>query len=465
MTTTYRRLNIRELYITDKFVEGSISKSITHPIHIDNSESSGYHWNRDEVEPYYHFPVILNPDNTLWSDGNLYLLSLISSIEPIDNKTLRLIANDLVIFKRTLNSYNIDYRIFPSRPISRPTYFFRSILSRQIKEETCAPSTAARRMRNVIGFYIWMLNQHHFKPSHELWKEKLVSYAYIDDYGFRHTKQRLSYDIAIKVPKNNPSLTGKIRDGGVLTPIESDIQKTLISSLFEIANPEMIFIFLLALVTGARIQTLLTLPPVNFSEVIDDGRKKVAIPVGRGKGADTKKDKRLAIYVPTWLYKKIQTYLCSQRYTERKNEYLLTSGASSEGYVFLNRNGSPYYMRKRDKSRKHYKNVPEGQGVRSFLAQQLIPEIQKKHKDFKFRFHDLRATFGMNLVEQKWKEFEYRPEALNLILDIVREALGHTNVKTTLEYLNARRYQQLIYQTQSDFETYLENRMESTDFE
>lgn len=78
----------------------------------------------------------------------------------------------------------------------------------------------------------------------------------------------------------------------------------------------------------------------------------------------------------------------------------------------------------------------EGEAVRSYLKVVLLPEICLINPQFQsFKFHDLRASFGMNLLES---QLQHLPEGYNHMtaVEYVQTRMGHSNISTTLQYLN-----------------------------
>jgi integrase len=84
----------------------------------------------------------------------------------------------------------------------------------------------------------------------------------------------------------------------------------------------------------------------------------------------------------------------------------------------------------------------------------LLPHIRRENPAFPdFGFHDLRATFGMNLLEtllgyiDEKNEKERSKGGKDFIgsmwaLEQVQERMGHADMKTTMQYLNYRRNKQ-----------------------
>ena len=103
---------------------------------------------------------------------------------------------------------------------------------------------------------------------------------------------------------------------------------------------------------------------------------------------------------------------------------------------------------------KDLKFHPEGNAVTQFILQQLKPELKRLGHSFSIHYHDLRATFGMNLLEEKLACLENSSDLFNVLMH-VRDRMGHNNIHTTENYLNYRKKYHLAVNTQSEFEKYI----------
>ncbi|MGP5360083.1 hypothetical protein ACTXL1_04610, partial [Psychrobacter celer] len=117
---------------------------------------------------------------------------------------------------------------------------------------------------------------------------------------------------------------------------------------------------------------------------------------------------------------------------------------TDDNYVFLTRTGNPYLTAEReiiDRNRNNPKPVwnteapvmvpKNGQSLRNELKK-FISKVQKFEPSLQnFSFHDLRATYGMNIVRNlRAKEY---PDSK--IFDHVRQRLNHRSLTTTEAYL------------------------------
>jgi integrase len=261
-------------------------------------------------------------------------------------------------------------------------------------------------MSVVIRFYRWLVDEQVFTPSHSPWKEGERYVQVTDRYGARSHKRVITTDLSITVPRQDDPFDGHIDDGGKLRPLSANEQEWLLDSLLSLGNTEITLIHLFALVTGARVQTILTF---KVKDVLDNRKipssGPVRIAVGPGTGIDTKKGKRLVLHMPVWFYEALQTYAKSERAARRRQR--AEGGDTDQQYLFLTKGAVPYYLNSQDDGGSRMatlRHKKRGQGVRQYIRDYLIPMIRDGHSaSFHYRFHDLRATFGMNLLDKLLK--------------------------------------------------------------
>ncbi|MGR6781807.1 tyrosine-type recombinase/integrase [Moritella viscosa] len=411
------------------------------------------------VSSYNYFPIILNHDDKPWELANLYLLEKLESVNIPNYKTLESIANDLVMFKRYIDNYDIDYLSFPKRKLRRPTYSYRAFLHEKMVSGEFAVNTVQRKMNSVIGFYRWLNNQpdHHFE--YPMWNESDSYISFYDNSGFSITTAVKKTDLSVDIPKVNNDFEHYIQDGGKLKPLSIQQQESLISVLFKIGNIEMLFSFLIALCTGARLQTVFTLRIGNFEFDADDD-SPLFILTGMGTLVDSKYNKQTPLIIPPWLSQQIKRYIHSERAEKRRCVSVHYRDNLDSQYVFLTKSGRPYYLSKHDPLISNYRNPARGDAIRPFIRDAIIPELNKLGHSFNFKFHDLRATFCLNLIEQKLEDLDNGLITRIDLLMLVRERMGHSRLSTTETYLNFRSSYKLLMETQGRFEAYLKEMLD-----
>ena len=220
--------------------------------------------------------------------------------------------------------------------------------------------------------------------------------------------------------------------------------------------PEMLLAFILAITTGARMQTVFTLRANSFLSPLRPSEKFKLVTVGGTSLVNSKKDVEYVLVIPKWLHRKVRQYLKSERYRRRVGKNVDQKIDAETQYVFLSKFGNPYYVAKQDTLGRSYKNPPRGNSVRQFIRSALLPKLS-----FDFTFHDLRATFGVNLVSSMFDGVkgglaisESNTEFLR-ILEFARSRMGHKDSHTTMKYMRFRSNQSVYLDLQNDYENFL----------
>jgi len=439
---------------------------------VESRDAAGNPITRKEDEPYgtrpllnsdtlayVHFPSLLLADGSPWRHGNLYLLSKISESDNrtlVDSETLRSIASELKHFINALNEAGLDYLTFPTRKLQRPTYFYKSRLKKMVDAGQITQNTEDKKLGCVVGFYNWLKNQHDFNPEHSLWDETTKIINYIDDKGFTHTKIIRKNNLRkTSLRASQTGLDGYIRDGGQLRPYAKNEQTTLINCLIESGNTELLLMCIFALVTGARLQTVLTLRKEHIVTHGETNGRNIKLIAGPGTNIDTKGGKPLQLLVPDWLHKKLFIYINSPRYAVR--EAKASEDVKKGNYVFLTSDGNPHYMAKNDPAKASYVTPPTGDAMRQAVRRELQPLLDSSETPFNFRFHDLRATFGMNLVNDIWGRIDNKNDmSFMQAIKAVQERMGHSKSSTTLQYFNYKSQMHDIFHSCTSFESYLQ---------
>ena len=419
------------------------------------SKDQSIHNEDFDIDNFLHFPILTYDDGSVWKHGSLYLLSKLKNYQKLSPKTLDSIATDLKYFKEYCDSENIDYLIAP-RKVLRPTYLYRSHLQQLLRDGKIAPNTIKRRMSAIVGFYEYLINIEGIEFKFPLWESGITSITYQDNQGFKQSKQVNTKDVSRVVTTSNPDLfDNAIVDGGRLHPLPKDQQIALVKALQNIGNTEMTLGFLIALITGARIQTVFTLRKKHFERALKDGEIEVKIKVGYGTDCDTKFKKIHTLIFPSWVYQKVRIYLNSPRFKKREEKAVHIFDEQNKQYTFLTNRGTPFYAAHNDPYRHLYKEVPNGATIRQFIFNSLKKQLKLNGFQFDFSFHDLRATFGMNLLDKLMPLVDAKELKLSHALIHIKEKMGHSSISTTEKYLNFREKHKIKELAQDDYENYL----------
>ncbi len=390
------------------------------------------------------FPVVLDSHGVPWAEATVYLLSRLESVTAPAMATYASIAEDLAAYRRFLDETGIDWTEFPSQKLSRPTYRYNAHLKFAVGAGEVAATTAKRRMSAVIAFYSWLKEEGTLDPENAPWRESDRYVQFKDHLGFKVSKTVTTTDVSIRVAKQHDPYDGTIDDGGKLRPLPLQEQEWLLDALVSLGNTEMTLVHLFALLTGARIQTILTFRVRHACLELDGARSgEIRFPVGSGTGIDTKHDKQMVLHIPVWFYRMLHTYAGSER--ARRRRVLASGGDTEDQYLFLSVRGAPLYQGKAEALAFDESNTlrhrKAGQGVRQFIIERVIPFIRDKYgvDDFHYQFHDTRATAGMNWTDHQLKLVEQGKATLKEAREFVKTRMGHESSATTDLYLQYRR--------------------------
>lgn len=432
------------------------------------------------------YPIILRSDGAPWYEANMWIRQKLQ--ETAANSSTRDIAStvdDLVAYLRFLEVEGVNWTDFSSVfKETRPTYLFQTELSDLVIRKVISHSVGRRRLGTIIRFYRWLINNAHFKPLRPPWLDKEIRLPVPSRQGFTVDIPITTTDLRVKgEPKPDPFAV-TIADGGKLRPLPREEQIWLIDALLNHGNYELQLMHWLAVSTGARIQTVLTLRrahvwksleintpwhTVQIRRTSQSPHGFVAIDVGPGTGIDTKFGQNYPLYVPQWLYEKLHTYAHSQPGTRRRE--LAPGGDVDEQYLFLTKRKQPWYSsiqavpalsEMHSTRRSHI----VGGAVGTLIREKIIPQIRAMHDpNFQYSFHDLRATFGMNEIDRlldKPKDLEKPGGPKWTLADVLKwlmARLNHSRLSITEGYVIYRDNVSLARAAQDAWEDDLSARM------
>ncbi|NNH78469.1 site-specific integrase [Acinetobacter sp. ANC 5380] len=414
-------------------------------------------------DAYLDFPVIIQNDGSPSEIFNLYLLKKLQQTVQYDFKTFASIANQLVDFQRFLEDEKLDGLKFYKLKQLNAIFKYRTRLIEQANAGLISARSASGRINAVVNFYRFLVtedlvdHQRYGMPFQDVYKYIAVD----NEFGARRKMAIKSHDLAIYVPaKAHNSET--IVDGGELSPLTVEEQAVVLKALQK-SSREYHLMFYLALFTGARLQTICTLRIRHLQDQEVDSHGFIRLPVGAGTGVDTKFQKPMTLLIPNWLVQDLKIYINSEQARQRRQKS--SYGDSDENYVFLTKLGTSFYTSKAEQQELTEKikasesfglklKLYEGEAVRSYLKVVLLPEIRLIDPQFQsFKFHDLRASFGMNLLES---QLQHLPEGHNHMtaVEYVQARMGHSNISTTLQYLS--------YKSRLEWRSKIQNEYESS---
>lgn len=407
-------------------------------------------------ETFPQFPLVLNADGSPWAPACLWLLDR-ARAKPQRLTSLSSVAQSLRDYKQFLDDFGLPWDDFSQvDKYLRPTYLYKTHLQGLINRSAIKHSTASRRMSAVVGLYRYVMEHPRmgFKPENSPWADQRLGLELRDSKGFKQFLSVTTTDISITAPKRDYAWDETIADGGKLRPLPTEEQKALVKALRKLGNPEYELMHYVALLTGAREQTVLTLrwgsfklPPSSISQW------PLKIQCGPGTLVDTKNDvSSVYLAIPKPLYEWLHIYALSARANARRQKS--KKQQDHNNYLFLSNQGGPYYESKDDRHAMRHDDLflrrssPTGQNLRSFITDQAIPEVRKAIPNFHYRFHDLRATFGMNWVDSVLGEKD-TPERYSWAREQLRKIMWHKDASTTDRYISYRQHLHQLEQAQA----------------
>ena len=408
-------------------------------------------------------PIVVDGAGVPWAAACLWLLDR-AQAKPLGISSLKPVAQDLAAYKTFLDELTLEWDDFSAvEKYARPTYLYRNHLHSQLNAGELKKSTASRRISTVISFYRFLMrnSRMRFSPANDPWVETDVGIEYRDSKGFKQVATVTTTDVSIKASKYQDAWDETINDGGKLRPLPVSEQKALVAALKKLGNIEYALMHYVALLTGAREMTVLTLryrDVMHPPDQIPQWSHKIRC--GPGTGIDTKGDVAdVYLSMPRKLYEQLHAYAVSERAKRRRAK--TTRGEDPSNYLFLTQHGQPYYESKEDRNEVRDSSTPlrrsalSGRPLRKFIEQSVTPLVRKTHPKFKYRFHDLRATFGMNWVDYQMLQAGSEGFAKRYLWarDQLRKLMWHKSPLTTDKYLEYREHMhhlQLAQQGWSD---------------
>ena len=409
-------------------------------------------------ESFRRFPLVLNADGSPWAPACMWLLDR-ARADPLKVGSLNPVAQGLRAYKEFLDDFGLQWDDFSAvDKYLRPTYLYKTHLQGLINSGAIKHSTGSSRMNVVVGFYRFLRDHEEwgFRAQNPPWVDRTVGLEYRDSRGFKQVKEITSADVSIQVPKRDYAWDRRIDDGGKLLPLSQSEQMVLVQVLKKLGNREYELMHYTSLLTGARIQTVLTLrwgafetPPSQINQW------PLKLRCGPGTGIDTKRDvPNVYLAIQKELYEWLHTYVISDRARGRREKSEFKQHPMN--YLFLSSQGGAYYESKddrnalRDSSEPLKRSSSTGQNLRSFITAYVIPEIRKTLPDFHYQFHDLRATFGVNWVDAVMKGGDTR-QRFTWARDQLRKLMWHKQAATTDRYIEYRHHLHHLEKAEADW--------------
>lgn len=401
---------------------------------------------------FFKMPVIIQSDGLPWKIGNLYLLGQLDTPTLSSMKTLSARAIHLKYFLQYLEHTKQHFLDLPSQYQDRVPRKFRTFLQTILEQYDFNGEYLNNILSSIAHFYNYIQYQSLVPLSdieNKPFKERKVSIPIHNNVGLSRNISVITNDLKLKSSRNPIPSLGRLRDGGSLRPLSTQEQEIILKAFDDdLASIELELMMRIALTTGARQQSVCTLSigcitsALNYLEqnpMLDHA----VINTGYRHKTDSKGGRLNRLIFPRNLIYSIATYIDCERAEIRRKSKNSFYAETIDNYVFLTRTGNPYLTAERElMDRNNPKpiwnnNAPvmvpkNGQALRNELKR-FINKVRKLEPDLKdFTFHDLRATYGMNIV----RNLRAKGYPDSKIFDHVRQRLNHRSLTTTESYLN-----------------------------
>lgn len=443
---------ISYFYVSDceGIVEAKIEDSfLNKPTHLRHRTK--YH--QRGIDEAFHFPFIVDKETGLpFLLACNFLYDQYQLIKPTkeipSTNTIRSHAYHLVHMLNFFftNKEEINYLNFKF-PIEsqRPAYKYWQFLRKEIRAGKLSTENARLHQSTSAHFFKYIQEKGLIDAKAVLWSEDKLSIHFDSSLRGTVTKQIVRPTQYIKRRKVENHLSDFIIDGEPLRPLNDDEQKILIKAIKNIAQPWFKYLSIACLSTGMRLGTAGTLREKHINDLkkqADAGTITPFIEAGTARSLiQTKADKPLKIYFPRFVINYLYEYLHSK---SRKKNLLkaekkgLSFEKKDNQHLFINQQGNHVYWSKFDIDLLE-KWIPPSSSPSSlvdhFVNNELKPEMHKLSYVGDYRFHYTRATFAMNYLKINYKSHMTGKE-LNLLLDDLKNLMGHTSITTTQGYIN-----------------------------
>ena len=358
-----------------------------------------------------NLPQIYWSNNKAWDVANLYAYDLMVN-ERVQLKTIQTDMQHLNAYASWLETEdNLTWWHFPNKKSERCVFVFKGYLIKQRNNQQLAPSTATHRMRAVIKFYRWIQRNNLINKDIELWKNKFKKITVINKFGFEHSFDVLTTDLAIPLRANSSNID--LEDG--VSPINPKHVPKILEYAKTHAPIEIYLMLKLGFFTGMRIGSITDLKLAtieNYSYLDDMSMATIRIGLDAIPPVQTKFSKSGNIIIPTELVNELLEYAYDVRRLKRIKK------VENSVNLFLTSRGNKYLGN-------------EGKSINVAIHRLRKSALENGVYEFKdFYFHRTRATFATVLMQYCLEKMD-----VTSAVQLVRDCCIHKDEKTTLKYV------------------------------
>ncbi|MGR6862284.1 tyrosine-type recombinase/integrase [Aliivibrio salmonicida] len=318
-------------------------------------------------------------------------------------------AKALRLYFDFLHLHNLSWNIGALESVDRPFTEFKWWLKEQYEEGNIAGSTARSYFSVVAKFYIFHLDTHTPFISIPMEYEHL-EINQLDNDPFAHIAGR---SIVRCVSKEKLDVSAQSKEGS-LKPFTIQEQEMFFTKLKEHASEEFLLICTLAILSGLRASEIADLRADMFANYRDD-ESHFELELGVKVKHKTKLNSELPVTIAGAVVKLLKRYHISSRYIGRLNKFKENGGERAN--VFITQRGGAYTQHT----------------ISTLFNQFLHEHIYPESPNFSHDFHDLRVTFGVDVMNAA---LNVKSLSNSDALRFTKSQMRHKNIADTMRYLS-----------------------------
>jgi integrase len=285
----------------------------------------------------------------------------------------------------------------------RPIAMFGKWLKESFESGSISGTTASAYFDSVARFYKFHLsNGYPFEKPPISFTQKIVK-----KFSSSLINHINHYEIELDIADYKPNIPSQSKSSE-LKPFKEDDYKLLFDTLKSKSSKDFMLICMLSASTGLRASEVAALRLDMITS--HNGEDVFDLYVGPQVGHKTKGNKNGIIKVSGKIIKLLNKHIKSKEYIKR-----LAKFKGDNPTVFITQRGNPFSQ----------------QVISAMFSGIVTDEIKSKNKDFNYKFHDLRTTFGVNTMKSCLNSEMNKEESMSYTQNQMR----HKSLKTTMKYL------------------------------
>lgn len=384
------------------------------PFITKNIKNLNLNYDKTAVEPLFFNGVFNLPSTNKIEEITIVLEEKSNSlIEPINSYLIyrhlcgktnsSFEARGLRLYFDFLEVINRSWKDGSDEIFNRPISLFSKFLKDLFDKGKISGTVAINYFNSVVRFYKFHLEQGQvFNGTPISFRKRKVEINTnsLSNHIRNYTIEVSTSEISPKIPYGSKS--------SELKPLTNHHLKVLFKTLKEHSTPEFFLICLIAQTTGLRIGEIADLKLEHISKYDDEPIFNLY--VGPQVGHKTKGGQNGNIHVNRTIMNLIKEHTLTHEYLKRLSKF-----KGDRPFLILNRKGEPYT-----------------QEVLSVMFNQHMHKyIKPTEPSFSYKFHDLRATFGVSIMKSCLDTKMSRSEALAY----TQRQMRHKSLDTTMHYL------------------------------